>query len=356
MRYNEFKLTETHTSGAPMPADNDIEAWGEYFADLGASTSSGVKRVLPKPEGTYTKSPEPKKPSKYTTPGKNIGSYADWGITGYADAHGWNVDGGEEEAKKIKTSIGKVAKDYGVEPRAFTANQQGSMKLSKNQSDHRVGAGQSMTYAKHNPYMSAVDLTDLEKHMSHELAHHNSMNFAAVDAEGGMRIADPDNIAHKSEHNYITGFGLEDAEGKYLTMANKYISDDGTLDEKGFRQELYKNVFGRKTNKQRPELKHALATTVSYILTDKSLLKHASDNTWLKDEADYQYDPEELWARGFAEFSRMKRLDPKERFRDKDMITPETYNKIQKMMDTIKVKHGNVMTKGRGRDTGTRTS
>ena len=103
-------------------------------------------------------------------------------------------------------------------------------------------------------------------------------------------------------------------------MANKYISDDGTLDEKGFRQELYKNVFGRKTNKQRPELKHALATTVSYILTDKSLLKHASDNTWLKDEADYQYDPEELWARGFAEFSRMKRLDPKERFRDKDII------------------------------------
>jgi hypothetical protein len=317
-------------------------------------------RILPRPNKTLdTKEPALKRPLQYKKASDDITTYADWGRKGdekgeWHNIHGWNFQGDTETANRYKQEVEKLAKDYGVTPRALSANQIQTLTHDPEYFKGSVAGGShAMLGFGDEPYSAHLRMPGPDEHLPHEFAHHASMNFAAVDAEGGLRRADRDNVNPQGAGNYITGFGTTDAEGKYLSMANKFIDRYGNLDDKSFKQALYKNVYDRETNKQRPELKHELATTVSYILSDIKLITHANNNAWLS--KDYQYDPEEIWARGFQEFSRMKRLPVKDRYSGKNIITPETYNKIQKLMDTVKVIKGNVMTKGKTRDTGTRS-
>jgi hypothetical protein len=149
----------------------------------------------------------------------------------------------------------------------------------------------------------------------------------------------------------ITGFGMsgKDETGgpadRFLSVHNKYADEYGSVNQKGLRGELYDKVMNNLANKQRPELKHGLATAVSHILSDPKILSMARWG-W---EKDYGYAPEEMWARGMAEFSRLKRLPPDERFSDPEMqITPTTYKKIQELMDAIKVKYGHTLAKRPG--------
>jgi len=377
MKFNEFKLNEKHGEGGTLPRlSDDPSGWLDYVSDMGPgglsdamdNTNYDKRTEKDRRSGTaYTPELAPKQPLKFTKPGPNIttssekppesdseiGAQIHKILNGHS-IHGWNVDASDADRAKLKQSIEQLAKDYGVNPRALTGNQDSWIKMVGGfDDDTTTDARHSMIFDKDKPYGSHIQFKDPERSLPHEFAHHASMNFAAVDDKGGMRHADPDNIAHTSENTFITGFGGENAEDKYLSMAERYRDAEGNLDKKGLRGALYKNVFDRESNKQRPELKHALATAVSYILSDSNLLTNADESSF---GVGYQYDPEEIWARGFAEFSRLKRLPVEERFDGDTIIRPETYIKIQKLMNNIKVVNRNTMAKGKGRDTGTRTA
>ncbi len=289
---------------------------------------------------------------KYRLPSPNISP----GSSKDTNFDGWSVAGKTEQSKKDATQFQKslqgMAKDYGVDSsRAFTANLNPTIstvdKFSRNPDGH--GLQQSM-YAPGNPYHSDIKIKrDLTGHnsdevLAHELAHHNSMNFSAVDADGNMRIInDPDNSVLG-----ITGFGAnEQSADKYLELYDKHSYDDlEEVDQESLRDDLYKRVMDNPTNKQRPELKHALATAVSHILSDSNVLDLVPYTTeWSKQEKNYALAPEEMWARAMSEFTRLKRLPADERFDEMDGIAPETYKKIQELMDTIEVKYGHTMTK-----------
>jgi outer membrane protein OmpA-like peptidoglycan-associated protein len=274
---------------------------------------------------------------------------------------GWIVPGTYDKAKTdskdFQSRLGQLAKDYGVDsPRAFTANQSPSIGNVAGFTNPEVSGEHSAMYhagLNHHPYASRIKLKRNSMHgdedIAHELAHHNSMNFANVDLEGNMKIIDK----HDTSKMGITGFGVStgDEEGalspadQFVNMHNQYKDVNGRTDRGAMRAKLYDKVMNNPNNKQRSELKHGLATAVSHILSDPKILIRAKWG-WKKQ---YGFAPEEMWARGIAEFSRMKRLPADERFgSDDDKITPETYNKIQKMMDTIKVRHGHTLAKNRG--------
>ena len=362
-RSNNSNSVETFASDQyGNPIDPNHPRYNPNVADRTPIKPTAPKsnRALPKPsQNKELNNKALKKPLEFKPAGENQEMYADWGRKGdekreWHNLHGWNFQGDQKTADAYKHEIEKLAKDYNVEPRALSYNQIQTLRHAHELQGTNVGGRHSMLGMKGRPYSANIAMPNPEEHIPHEFAHQLSMNIAAVDADGGLRKADRDNVSPTGEGNYITGFGTDDAEDKYLTMANKYIDDDGNLDQAGFRKSLYNNVFDRETNQQRPELKHELASTVSYILSDKSLINDANNNSWLS--KGYRYDPEELWARGFEEFSKMKRMNPEERFNDKNIITPETYKQIQKLIDTFKVIKGNTLAKGRRRDTGTRTA
>jgi len=262
------------------------------------------------------------------------------------DVHGWKFKGSEEDAKKLRTSISKLAKDYGVNPKAFTANMPQRLTSLEKMNNPSHGAVTHMLSALEIPYFSNMEVktSNPEENLPHEMAHHNSMHFSQVDDKGGLRIPNKDDDPRTGNVG-ITGFGYGDSsEERYLDFVNKFRDSRGNMNsqqQKQFKDALYKNVYDRKTNKQRPELKHELANTVSHILSDQNLLNHSSSvENWGKG---YRYAPEELWARGFDEFSRLKRLPQNER--RSNIITHKTYKQIQKLMNTIKVFKGNTMGK-----------
>ncbi len=282
---------------------------------------------------------------------------------------GWTTKGkskkSKEEAKAHQQELQRLAKDYGVEsPRAFTANLRpetqsvdtfnNSPTTTGSQPRKQTGRHSAGTYTGGSPYHSTIELKRLggkpfsDEDMAHELAHHNSMNFGAVDAEGNMRIISD----HDGSKMGITGFGVSKGNtndpdqrspaDKYKDMQIKHFGSTG-IDRDSLRKEIYDQVVNNPENKQRPELKHALGTAVSHILSDARAMHHGTTGWGANTE--YGLAPEEMWARSMAEFSRLKRLPKDQRFGRKDVITPETYKKVQELMDTIRVKYKHTMTK-----------
>ena len=113
--------------------------------------------------------------------------------------------------------------------------------------------------------------------LAHELAHHNSMNFANVDAEGNMKVIDK----HDAAKQGITGFGMgtSNKEGllspadQFVNMFNKHKDKYGIPNYESLRGELYNKVMNNVNNKQRPELKQGLATALDRQ-TAQSILGH----------------------------------------------------------------------------------
>lgn len=261
------------------------------------------------------------------------------------DVHGWAFKGSEKNARALRKSIKKLANDYGVDPKTFASNMPQRLSAIEKMYNPGHGAVTKMLSAPGIPYFSDMELLadNPEEHLPHEMAHHLSMHLSQVDDKGGLRIPNKNDKPAEGDVG-VTGFGYGDnSETRFLDLANKYRDSRGNMNReqhKQFKDALYKNVYDRKSNKQRPELKHEIASTVSSILSDKNLLNDAHNSGW---NEGYKYAPEELWARGFQEFSRLKRLPANKR--QSDMISKETYDQIEKLMKTIKVFKGNTLGK-----------
>ena len=339
-------LLEKHNEKGFYPeTDADFE---EYFRDMAHRQPNYANKLTDK----YKTDNKPKQTSanRYRSASKEFTK----GEEEYTNVDGWGTEGTGAKAKadsaKLQQGLQRLANDYGVEsPRAFTANLNPRISIP-NQFDPGLGGRQEVLYKQGDPHRSQVTLKrdgkDHEGSLAHEVAHQNSMNFGAVDAEGGMKIADEPDL----DKIGITSFGYgENSTKDFLKIHDSHKSPYGLLDNKALKGTLHDKVMNSPGNKQRPELKYALADAVSSILSDEINLLVAD---WdYVDDPVYGFKPEEMWARAFEEFSKLKQMPDDERFNKKTRqyrIMPETYNAIQRLMDTIKVKYGHTMTKRPG--------
>jgi hypothetical protein len=330
-----------------------------------APVISTPKKRLPKPDdSTAAVDNTGDIPSyKYSDTGPDVDTKASKGEEGWNDIHGWNFKGDKATADKLRLEIEKVAADYGVPPRALSFNNK-NLTLEFNPEMAKAGTlGRYSTgYAKGRPPSAKFTFGDIDgfgKNLPHEMGHHIGAFLSQANALGGTRITKGTATNADTNNIQIAGLGGDDDHHSnseaYLKIADKYYDKDNNLDVNGFRKELYDNVFNNPHFNQRPMLKHTLADTVSYILSDEILLKHTnnSSQSW-NDGHEYVTDPEELWGQAFQAFSDLKRRPSNERFTDRDVITPETFNKIQTLMNTLKVVNGNTLAKTKTTDMGAR--
>jgi len=374
-RFGTGTTTITTTTGGPNTtfdygtADsigNNPESVRPQTATLEPEQEVEVKptKRLPKPSPVVAKTGSKTKASfkehRYTTPGENELTRAEKGESGWHNIYGWNYKGDQETADKLRYEFEKIAADYGIPPRALSFN---NKDLTIEFDPDRGSAAQHITsYASGRPPKAKFNfgsLDNLSAHLPHEMAHHLGLFLAHANQDGGTRFSEKDN-----NRTRIAGLGGEKENGlggsdhfmnseSYLTIADRHYDENNVLDVDGLRKELYSDIYDNKSFQQRPELKHALATAVAYILSDQNLIAHAnnSSQSW-NDGHEYITDPVELWGQAFQAFSDLKRKPENERFSSNDLITPETYHAIQALMDALVVVNGNTLAKVKKKSSG----
>jgi hypothetical protein len=362
-----------------MHQDYEVD---QFDKKLEREAESATKPSATKPGATKPSATKPSatKPSA-TKPGGTMKR-----LSGdYVNINGWHTKNDTTSSKhnagKFQDSLRAAANTWDVDsPRAFTSNVNPTVNGGSMDTDTRAEyrirwPDKQFRHNNEVPVSGGITLPTgyTQSDFDHELAHHMSNMLTNVDAVGNMKAAGgADEWGYKdSSRKTITTFSHNygpDGKNDYIDMLdshstagphvppNKHHLDDpgffdswktgnSNIDYQGLKKSVYTRFMDNPNNTQRPELKTALADTVSAILSDKYTINDSQ--SWYRDKS-YGLDPEEMFARTIAQFGEMKRLPADKRFDHLsgfERMTPETYNSIQRLMDTIRVKNGHTMAK-----------